>query len=279
MKVIKHGKSVIIDDKYSNRIYLMKLFGADLAEVVGLVQELAKKNNYSKIFGKVSSEFSDIFQMSGYSIEAEIPNFYDDYSALFVAKYFSDDREKLSDDVRSEIRNNIDIAIKKSKNNLDAEPKIDGKFYFRRLSIDDTTKLAKLYKTVFPSYPFPIDEPEYLKKAMNDDIDFYGIFDGDNLVAASSSEKDADSLSSEMTDFATLPDYGGNNFSNFLLWQMESDLRESNYRTVFTIARSHSTAMNITFARNYYNFCGTLKNNTNIFGRIESMNVWAKSLR
>jgi hypothetical protein len=36
--------------------------------------------------------------------------------------------------------------------------------------------------------------------------------------------------------------------------------------------------MNITFARNGYQFGGTLTSNTNIFGTLESMNVWYKSL-
>jgi hypothetical protein len=37
--------------------------------------------------------------------------------------------------------------------------------------------------------------------------------------------------------------------------------------------------MNVTFARCGYRFAGTLINNTQISGRIESMNVWYKGLR
>ena len=36
--------------------------------------------------------------------------------------------------------------------------------------------------------------------------------------------------------------------------------------------------MNITFARQGYAFSGTLYNNTNISGNLESMNVWHKPL-
>jgi hypothetical protein len=36
--------------------------------------------------------------------------------------------------------------------------------------------------------------------------------------------------------------------------------------------------MNITFAKNGYEFCGTLTNNTDISGGLESMNVWFKPL-
>jgi hypothetical protein len=44
----------------------------------------------------------------------------------------------------------------------------------------------------------------------------------------------------------------------------------------YTIARSYSAGMNITFAKQDYKYTGTLINNTNIFGKIESMNVWYK---
>ena len=47
--------------------------------------------------------------------------------------------------------------------------------------------------------------------------------------------------------------------------------------TFYTIARSVSFGMNITFAKMDYKYTGTLKNNTNISGNIESMNVWYKN--
>jgi hypothetical protein len=47
-------------------------------------------------------------------------------------------------------------------------------------------------------------------------------------------------------------------------------------KTLYTIARSHSAGMNITFAKKGYLFGGTLINNTDISGKIESMNVWYK---
>ena len=49
-------------------------------------------------------------------------------------------------------------------------------------------------------------------------------------------------------------------------------------RTAYTIARAVSPGMNITFARLGYQFSGTLINNTQISGAIESMNIWHKPL-
>jgi hypothetical protein len=49
-------------------------------------------------------------------------------------------------------------------------------------------------------------------------------------------------------------------------------------QTLFSIARALSPAINITFGDAGYTFGGTLINNTNISGRIESMNIWYKQL-
>ncbi|MEJ2544287.1 MAG: putative beta-lysine N-acetyltransferase [Calditrichaceae bacterium] len=137
---------------------------------------------------------------------------------------------------------------------------------------------AYFYKQVFESYPFPIFNPEFIKTTMNDNVVYFGIYDKHNLIAAASSEMDVKSQNAEMTDFATLPDYRGHNLSLTLLREMEAEMRQRKIKTLYTIARSHSPGMNITFAKLNYSYSGTLINNTDIFGKIESMNIWYKNL-
>ncbi|VVB88342.1 Beta-lysine N6-acetyltransferase [uncultured archaeon] len=81
-----------------------------------------------------------------------------------------------------------------------------------------------------------------------------------------------------MTDFATLPEYQGNGFACYLLRKMEHEMRKRNIKTSYTIARAVSYGINIIFAKMGYRYGGTLLNNTNISGSVESMNVWYKSL-
>lgn len=81
-----------------------------------------------------------------------------------------------------------------------------------------------------------------------------------------------------MTDFATLPDHLGQGLAVRLLWHMEREMPGYQMRTAYTIARSLSPGMNITFAKMGYLFAGTLVNNTDISGQIESMNIWYKRL-
>ncbi|HOO09847.1 MAG TPA: GNAT family N-acetyltransferase, partial [Cyclobacteriaceae bacterium] len=126
--------------------------------------------------------------------------------------------------------------------------------------------------------PFPIFDERYLRKTMDENIDYFGAFVDDKLVAASSAEKDKENKNAEMTDFATLPKHRGKNLSYFLLKEMEGEMVSQGYKTLFTIARAESIGMNATFARTDYEFAGTLVNNTQIGESIESMNVWYKNL-
>ena len=55
---------------------------------------------------------------------------------------------------------------------------------------------------------------------------------------------------------------------------METTMNDHGIHTQYTIARALSAGMNITFAKAGYRYAGTLVNNTDISGTIESMNVW-----
>lgn len=112
---------------------------------------------------------------------------------------------------------------------------------------------------------------------MQTHIIYFGAEIDGKLIALASAEMDREAAHVEMTDFATLPEQAGHNLSLHLLQQMEQAMQEEKMHTAYTIARAASPAMNITFARAGYTFAGRLKNNTNISGNIESMNVWYKA--
>ncbi|MFW5780428.1 MAG: putative beta-lysine N-acetyltransferase, partial [Bacillota bacterium] len=100
----------------------------------------------------------------------------------------------------------------------------------------------------------------------------------DTLFAIASSETNKKYLNAEMTDFAILPEYRGKNLSLLLLCEMEKNMKDMGYKLLYTIARAVSYGMNCTFSKLGYQFSGTLINNTNISGNIESMNLWYKVL-
>jgi beta-lysine N6-acetyltransferase len=77
---------------------------------------------------------------------------------------------------------------------------------------------------------------------------------------------------------------GAPNVASFGAWRgeelaaKEAAMRPAGLRVAYTIARAMSPGINFTFAGAGYRFGGTLVNNTQIGGRIESINVWYKEL-
>ncbi|MFP4548828.1 MAG: putative beta-lysine N-acetyltransferase [Fidelibacterota bacterium] len=273
-KIEKINKSTIQHGKDSDRIYLMKLDPEDYSTIANKLDQIAASHRYSKIFIKIPDPAREFFDKEKYIVEAEVPFFYNGKEkGLFMAKYLNPSRLKLDEDIREQIIKNIRIA--KTQQVIPFIEKPEG-FDFRLLTKEDAVILAKLYKDVFQSYPFPIQTPDYIIKTMDDNIVYFGAFKDGKLVAAASSEMYVDYENVEMTDFATLPKFRGNKLALYLLSMMEPEMKKRGMKTLYTIARSYSAGMNITFARNGYKFAGTLINNTNIAGAIESMNVWYK---
>lgn len=148
----------------------------------------------------------------------------------------------------------------------------------RVCALGDARIMSALYNRVFATYPFPIGDPAYIRRTMDGQVVYFGIWLGGELAALSSAEMDVEARNVEMTDFATLPAYRGRHLATLLLEAMEARMHARKIATSYTIARATSFGMNITFATMGYQFGGRLVNNTNIAGEFEDMNVWYKPL-
>ena len=264
---IQHGKE-------NDRIYLMKLNPNKTEEIIDYIEKLSLEKKYSKIFAKIPVNYISLFNEKGYKTEAFVPKFFNgETDGVFLAKYPlpQSKREFLS---KKELIDDI-IRITKSKTE-----KVDSKlsFKFQILDKNDSETIARLYKKVFITYPFPIFDPKYILKTMEENVCYFGIKEQGELISISSAEMDKENKNVEMTDFATLPEFRRKGLALFLLRQMENYVAKHGFKTSYTIARAISHGANIIFGKNNYNFGGTLVNNTNIAGNIESMNVWYKSL-
>ncbi|MDD2497370.1 MAG: putative beta-lysine N-acetyltransferase [Desulfitobacteriaceae bacterium] len=271
------GYSQIQHGKENNRIYLMKYDPRDQTQIITKLDQLAIKADYTKIFVKIPQIEENLFSQAGYRREARIPRFKngrEDY--VFMGKYLDEKRAVIQE--RTIVDQVLAAAQDKAKNNPGAYLTLPQGMQVKVLSPDDTPAMAHVYKQVFETYPFPIHDPDYLAQTMKDNIIYFGIFFSGQLIALASSETDPLFLNSEMTDFATLENYRGQNLSLILLQQMEKTMQNNGYKTLYTIARAVAFGMNVTFAKAGYTFSGTLINNTNISGRIESMNVWYKQI-
>jgi len=274
----KIGHSIIQHGEENNRVYLMKLDKQDAGTIISHMERLAEDNGYEKIFCKVPEWAKNVFIRHHYEERASIPRFYQGKETVcFMTKFLHPERMHLTGEDRKTIQTNIRLA--RDRAGSAAEPVIPSGHDILKLTESHIPALAALYQLVYASYPFPITEPAYLRQTMmSGHVDYFGVLSGRELIAAASAEKDVPSANAEMTDFATIPEQRGRGLATALLVSMEEDMKKQGMATLYTIARAMSAGMNITFARCGYLFAGTLINNTQIFGRIESMNVWYKNI-
>jgi putative beta-lysine N-acetyltransferase len=267
------GDSLIQHGKHNDRVYLMKLSPSDYPAILSGIEELVAEHRYTKVFAKVPESCAEEFLRHGYQIEAQVPDFYwGKIRALFLAKYYSESRKAFPE---QELQNVRELVRTTAARREVPEP---GPFRVAPMAEPDAAAMAELYRRVFPSYPFPIDRPEYLRETMAGETFYFGIRDCGRLIALSSAETDREYLNAEMTDFAVLPEYRGSGLAGLLLRQMEEAAQRLGIKTAYTIARLKSAGMNVTFLKSGYSYTGTLINNTQIAGGFESMNVLYKKL-
>jgi putative beta-lysine N-acetyltransferase len=274
-KIEKIHNSLFQHGKHNNRIYLLKLDRDNADKTMQYLLNLAKENKYRKIIAKVPSDLNDRFADLNFKREAFIPGFFNGEGEVSFLSIFLDDNINPHENKNS-VDEIISLAKSKAKNTVPTTRELPGNHTLRLCNESDTQGIVKIYEAVFPSYPFPIHDPEYIRRTMKTHIRYYGVFEGDNLIAVSSAEMDKNNSNAEMTDFAVPQKHRCKGLALFLLKAMEKDMKKLEVKTLCTIARAASPGMNIVFAKNGYEYSGTLFKNTNIMGKIEDMNVWYK---
>jgi len=269
------GSSVLQHGPENDRVYLMKLQQDDAHGVLEYIDELVDQHDYSKVFAKIPATSKDPFLQAGYSVEARVPRFYQgEVDGLFLASYPQAERQKDPD--AELVAQVLDAAQARAGSSGPVSlPDAEGN-QCRLAQADDCPAMADLYQRVFSSYPFPIHDADYLAETMADNVTYAGIWKEDELIALASAEVDSAGSHAEMTDFATDPACRGKGLAHLLLAKLETLMAQARIKTCYTIARATSFGMNITFAKSGYQYGGTLVQNTQISGGLESMNVWYK---
>lgn len=276
-RVIKTDNgSVLQHGKYNDRVYLMKLGEKDMPSIITEIDELAHKNKYGKIFARIPLWALPLFKAGGYISEAYIPGYIRGNEDIhFVSKFLSSDRLR---GIETDMLEKFSSILKKAYTTDKKIPEEGGGIDAVRE--EDADEAAALFKQVFETYPFPVHDPAFIIRTMRGNTRYYGVRDRNKkFIAISSAEVDTDNLCAEMTDFAVLEAHRGKKLSIRLLQEMEKHMREIGIKTLYTIARLNSLPMNKTFLRQGYSYTGTLIKNTNISGRIESMNILYKSIK
>lgn len=255
----------------SRRAYVMKLGRARPGPLIRALGRLAEREGYTKIFVKAPLLEAEPFLAAGYEAEARVPGLYQGrITGLFLGLFLDEARREEAD--KADYERVLALAMaRQGSRPLTLEAR---QTPVRGLGPDDAETLAALYRNVFASYPFPIQDPGYIRRTMESHVAYYGVEEDGELAAAASAEMDEEAGNVEMTDFATRPAHRGRGLARALLARMERDMAARGLFTAYTIARAGEAGMNITFAASGYALAGRLVNNTNIAGGIESMNIW-----
>ncbi len=170
-KIERYGNGSVIQHGNSNdRVYLIKMKKADFPGIIGYINLLAKENSYTKIFCKVPHWATPAFISDGYITEAHIPEFYDNKAdVFFMSKFLNSDRiMKFEHEKLEELTDHL-LDVPENKKPVKLKPE----FRLKRFLKESAEEICELYKHVFDSYPFPIFDPDFIRKTMEDDVQYY----------------------------------------------------------------------------------------------------------
>lgn len=272
-KIELFNEATIQHGKFNNRLYIMKFPPSGNAGLVKELNDIAVENGYTKIFGKIPKMKLTLFLRQGFKAEAAIPKFYRGRGGcVFVSKFLDRSRAVYDPAPLKKFKKILEhYDFKPREANLKAAR-------IERLNKENAKEITEIYKEVFETYPFPVHDARYIQHTMDNDVWYFGVFTGGKLSSVCSAEIDLEGKNAEMTDFAVSQTSRGSGHSKMLLRLMEMEMKKMKIKTAYTIARLNSIPMNKTFLGAGYSYAGTLINNTNIAGGIESMNVLYKYL-
>ncbi|MBX3729098.1 MAG: putative beta-lysine N-acetyltransferase [Candidatus Sumerlaeia bacterium] len=258
----------------NERIQVLTYQARDLDALTADLLALARRNGYGKVWTKAPATDRDALEAAGFECEGHILGYYKGVDAASMTCFLSEERRFRP---HREQEEQILAAALAGEGAKPATHLPDG--YTTALFTDaDAEELAALYREVFPTYPYPIDDPDYLRATASTHIAYRLVRnEAGRLVAAASAETNLKYRNSEMTDFAALPSERGKGLALFILRALEHDARERfGVRCHYTIARALSFGMLRTFHHAGYVLTGTLVNNCNIAGQFETMHLMCR---
>jgi len=273
--VVTLGKSTIQHGYFNDRIYLMSIQPEDVDAIAKRIRYLYHIYHYKKIVLKISESLVSFFKTNDMIEEARIPGFYQEgFDALFLSCFF--DPERSHDDTCDQIHKTLQLSREADSSFSPKMPPLN--IRIRKATIEDVYQISSLYRAAFSTYPFPIREPYYLKQIMKNGVVFCVGETSQGIIAAGSCEIDWYASAVEMSDLAVDDAWKGVGCSRLILAFMEQQMKECGVITAYTICRAEPLPVNRLFAGACYQYGGTLIKNTNICGKLESMNVWYKRL-
>lgn len=259
-------------DHINERLKVKDFQTKDYRALTEYLESVCQKNNLTKIILVAGeSNWQQLFT-TGFLLEAINPSFFKGKPGFHLSKFLAQERKN------SILWDREEEVLHKARQVAPTFKSLPEDYEIRTADVKDIPQLAELFSAVFETYPTPVGQEDYLIKAINNNNIFKAIFHENKIVSAASLDIDPSSLSAELTDCATLPEYQGQSLMSHLVLHLEEEGKSRGLITLYTIARAISVGVNSIFARFDYNYYGRFIKNCHICGQFEDMNLWAKTL-
>ncbi|MBM7619389.1 putative beta-lysine N-acetyltransferase [Bacillus tianshenii] len=258
---------------FANERLKIEDYRGNLESIFTAIHELEKEKYVHKTIIKCRTENVTSFLSKGYLLEASIPGYFLGSTAFFLCKY--DDQNRYTSAKWIEEDQQLEEVWKKDRNTENAGVSTSS---IRKATTHDAKRLSTFYAGVFPIYPVPIDDPDYISSQMEENTIFHYLEVDGQIIAAASAEVNMEYRNAEITDCATLSSHRKGGSMNSIIQSLENELISKRVFCSYSIARALSFGMNAVLHKSGYTYQGRLKNNCYIYDSIEDMNVWYKDL-
>ncbi|MBP0726450.1 putative beta-lysine N-acetyltransferase [Bacillus sp. RG28] len=259
---------------YFNKRIRVDDYRGNIRSLLHDIENISETKDFTKLIIKVKHSDKETMFKYGYVLESSIPGYFQGSPMYFYSKFRDYERRNSQFWIEEDtiIKNIIEKPVASDNRVLDSN------YQMRIATKEDAIELANLYKVVFEIYPTPLDDSEYVKQSIDEDVIYYVIEHEGKVVSAAAAELNVKQCNAELTNCATLPSYRKHGWMKLLLRELEKELVKRSIYCSYTIARSLSYGMNAAFYQLGYEYTGRMANNCYIFDKIEDMNVWVKDL-
>ncbi|WP_059351029.1 putative beta-lysine N-acetyltransferase [Bacillus coahuilensis] len=270
-EVLLKENATLYCDPYNKRIRV-DTYSNSLSELFPTLLTKASKINADKIIVKArTDQVKDCLRL-GFNNEGIINNYFNGEDAWFFSYFLTRERRESHFHIEeTTILRDLDTVHAKPISSLPTQ------YQIRKATLSDSSSLAVLYQNTFPIYPVPIHHERYISESMKDTVYYCIEIEGD-MISAASAEINRVDRNAEITDCATLKKYRSLGLLKNIMNELEEELKGMNIPVVYSLARALSLGMNKSLKQLGYEYQGKLVNNCYIYDKLESMNIWSKSL-
>jgi putative beta-lysine N-acetyltransferase len=254
------------------KVYRLPKEESCFSRIKEILEEKAEANNCDKVIYYARKNEKRKLEKEGCHLEGLLKGFFEGEDAYIYASYLDPVRNKPVNP--KEEKQVLEIVLKDNKDIT--KQQLPEKYTMRMAKKENAKEMAKLYDTVFATYPTPMNEAEFIIEMMENDVYFTVIEHQGCLVSACSADFFPQFNVAEMTDCATLPKYRGQGLLSYQFSFLEDKMIKKGVGTLFSYTRAVSVGMNMINSRHGYSFGGRMLQNSNISGRLEDMNIWYK---